>query len=86
MLGRSIFVLVLAPIAAAVTIGTLLLLGVSPHAVFFAGHLVKSWLKAVGVNAPNAVDVVSTVVCCWAVIVALGLAWERRRQPRAVER
>jgi hypothetical protein len=79
---RAIFLLVLAPIAAAVTVGALLLFGVDPHAVFFLGFAVKSWLAALGFHAPNAVGVLSTVFLWWAVIAALGLAWERGRRSK----
>jgi hypothetical protein len=72
---RAIFLLVLAPIGAAVTVGALLLFGVDPHVVFFVGFAVKSWL-----HAPNAVGVLSTVFLWWVVIVVVGLAWERRRR------
>jgi hypothetical protein len=74
---RAIFLVVLAPIGAAVVVGTLLLLGVDPHTVFLPGHIVKSWL-----HAPNAIGVLTTVFLWWAVIVAAGLAWERRRRRR----
>lgn len=81
---RIIFLVVLAPIGAAVTVGALLLFGVGPHVVFFPGLLVKSWLKALGFHAPNAVGVLTTVFVWWVVIVAVGLAWERRRRRRAI--
>jgi hypothetical protein len=80
---RAIFLVVLAPIGAAVTVGTLLLLGVEPHTVFLPGHTVKSWLGAIGFHAPNSVGVLSTVFLWWAVIAAAGLAWERRRRRSA---
>lgn len=76
---RAVFLLVLAPIGAAVLVGALLLFGVEPHVVFFAGHVVKSWLKALGFNAPNAVGVLSTVFVWWVLIVVIGLLWERWR-------
>ena len=75
---RVIFLVVLAPIGAAVIVGTLLLFGVNPHRVFFAGFAVKSWLEALGFHAPNAIGVLTTVFLWWAVIAAVGLAWERR--------
>jgi hypothetical protein len=74
-LYRAIFVLLLAPVAAAVVVSVLLLFGVPAHIVFFAGFALKSWL-----NAPNAVGVLATVFIWWAVIVAIGLLWERRRR------
>jgi len=72
---RVIFFLVLAPIGAAVLVGALLLFGVRPQVVFFAGHLVKSWF-----HAPNAVGVLTTVFVWWIPIAAAGLLWERRRR------
>jgi hypothetical protein len=73
-LYRAIFVFVLAPIGAAVTVGALILFGVDPHYVFYPGFLVKSWIKV-----PNAVGVLATVFVWWIVIVAIGLLWERSR-------
>lgn len=73
---RVIFLLVLAPIGAAVLVGALLLFGASPQLVFLPGHLVKSWF-----HAPNAVGVLTTVFCWWVPIAAVGLVWERRRRP-----
>ena len=83
---RAIFLVVLAPIGAAVTVGTLLLLGVDPHSVFLFGHLVKSWLEALGFHAPNSVGVLSTVFLWWAMIAAVGLTWERLRRDTTKER
>jgi hypothetical protein len=77
---RIIFLVVLAPIAAAVIVGTLLLLGVKPHSVFIAGHAMKSWLRTLGYQAPNAVGVLTTVFLWWVVIAGVGLAWERLRR------
>jgi hypothetical protein len=74
VLGRIIFLFVLAPIGAAVFVGTLLLLGVKAHYVFALGFAVKSFL-----HAPNAVGVIVTVGFWWAIFAALGLWWERRR-------
>ena len=79
---RVIFLVVLAPIGAAVTVSALLLFGVEPHKVFWIGFVVKSWLRALGFPAPNAVGVLSTVFLWWVVIAALGLAWERFRRQR----
>ena len=79
---RLIFLVVIAPIGAAVTVAALLLFGVDPHTVFLPGHLVMSWLEALGVHAPNSVGVLTTVFFWWAVIVAAGLAWERRRRQK----
>jgi hypothetical protein len=80
---RAIFLFVLAPIGAAVTVGALLLFGVEPGRVFFFGLAVKSWFAALGFRAPNAVGVLSTVFFWWVVIAAVGLVWERRRRRTA---
>ncbi len=78
---RAIFILVLAPIGAAVIVAVLLLFGVEPHRVFAFGFAVKSLLNRMGVlHVPNAVGVLSTVALWWAAIVAIGFAWERRRK------
>lgn len=75
--------LVLAPLFAVVLIASLLLLGVEPHSVFLPGFFVRSRLAAFGVNAPNAVGVLTTVVCWWAIIVLVWLVlrrlWRRGR-------
>jgi hypothetical protein len=75
---RVIFLVLLAPIGAVVIVATLLLFGVTPHRVFFVGFAVISWLEAFGFRPPNVVGVLSTVFLWWAVIAAVGLAWERR--------
>jgi hypothetical protein len=77
---RAIFLFVLAPIGAAVTVGALLLFGAKPSLVFFLGHFVKARLDALGFHAPNSVGVLTTVFFWWVVIVVIGLAWERRRR------
>ena len=77
---RVIFVCVLAPVAAAVVVSVLLLFGVKPHVVFYAGFAVRSWLKSIGAPAPNAAGVLATVFVWWVVIVAIGLLWDRRRR------
>jgi hypothetical protein len=79
---RVIFLALVAPIGAVVTVASLLLFGVEPHKVFWIGFVVKSWLRALGLPAPNAVGVLSTVFFWWVVIAALGLAWERFRRQR----
>ena len=71
-----IFILVVAPIGAAVIVAVLLLFGATPHTVFAPGFAVRGFLQAHGVRAPNAVGVLTTVGVWWAVIVALGLIWE----------
>jgi hypothetical protein len=70
-------VFLLAPALAAVMIGVLLLFGVDPHLVFLPGHLVKSGLEGLGIHAPNQVGVLSTVVCWWALILAVWLLLRR---------
>lgn len=79
----AIFVLIVAPIGAAVVVAALLLFGVQPRLVFSPGWAVKSFLQACGIHAPNAVGVVSTVALWWLLFVALGLAWERHRRRSA---
>jgi hypothetical protein len=82
-LYRVIFLVVLAPIGAAVIIATLLLFGAEPRKVFVVGHVVKSGLMRLGIHAPNAVGVLSTVFLWWLIIVVIGLAWERARRRTA---
>jgi len=77
-----IFLIVLAPIGAAVIVTALLLFGVPPRVVFAPGWAVKSFLEVWGFHVANRVAVASTVGFWWAVIAALGLAWERRRWRR----
>jgi hypothetical protein len=76
-----IFLLILAPIGAAVMVGALLLFGVTPRVVFAPGFAVKSFLELCGLHVANRVGVASTVALWWAVFVAIGLTWERRRRP-----
>lgn len=83
---RAAFLLVLAPIGAAVLIAVLLLFGVQPRLVFLPGHALKSVLLSMGVTAPNAVGVLFTVFVWWMVIAAIGLAWERSRRRGARSR
>jgi hypothetical protein len=78
-----IFVVIVAPVGAAVLVTALLLFGVPPHLVFAPGRAVMSFLEVCGVRAPNAVGVVSTVTLWWLVFVAVGTAWERRRNRSA---
>lgn len=78
-----IFLVIVAPIGAAVVVAVLLLFGVQPRLVFAPGWAVKSFLEARGIRAPNAVGVASTVALWWLLIAALGLAWERRRRRSA---
>ncbi|HXH92133.1 MAG TPA: hypothetical protein VNN25_11180 [Thermoanaerobaculia bacterium] len=79
-LYRAIFVFVLAPVAAAVVVSVLLLFGVSPHAVFYIGFVLRSWLEYLGKPVPNAVGVIAALSFWWVVIVAIGLLWDWRRQ------
>jgi hypothetical protein len=74
----AIFLFVLAPIGAAVVVGVLLLFGVAPQLVFAPGRAVMSLLAAPGMHVPKAVGVVSTVGMWWLLIVAAGVAWDRR--------
>ena len=81
-----IFVVLVAPVGAAVVIAVLLLFGASPPLVFATGHAVKAAFQWIGVRAPNAVGVLSTVFVWWLAIVLVGLAWSRHRGRRAVTR
>lgn len=74
---RAIALLLVAPIGAAVIIGTQLLLGVDPHLVFLPGFVVKSRLEAFGFHVANRVGVLSTVVLWWGIIVSVWLALRR---------
>ena len=78
-----IFIVIVAPIGAAVVVAALLLFGVQPRIVFAPGWAVKSFLEVCGIHAPNAVGVASTVALWWLLFAALGLAWERRRRGSA---
>ena len=75
-----IFVVLVAPLAAAVLIAALLLFGAAPQLVFAPGHAVKAALQSVGVRAPNAVGVLSTVATWWLALVLAAVAWDRRRR------
>ena len=72
-----VFVIVLAPLGAVVLISALLLFGVTPSVVFAPGNVIKSLLETCGLHVANRVAVASTAAFFWAVIVAIGLAWER---------
>jgi hypothetical protein len=76
----AIFLLVLAPVAAAVIIAVLLLFGVQPHLVFAPGHALLAFLRSRGLHPPNAIGVLTTVACWWLPIAAIGIAWDRRRK------
>lgn len=78
----AIFLLVLAPIAAAVIVTVLMLFGVPPQTVFAPGRALKSFLEVCGFHPANRVAVAGTVALWWAVIAAAGLAWDRRRGRR----
>jgi len=75
-----IFILVLAPVGAAVVIAALLLFHVRPQLVFAPGRAVKSLIEACGVHAANRVAVAGTAAFFWAVIASIGLAWEWHRR------
>ncbi|MEO8382182.1 MAG: hypothetical protein ABI779_21150 [Acidobacteriota bacterium] len=75
-----VFVVVVAPLGAVVVVTALLLFGVQPRLVFAPGWALMSLLEACGVHAPHAVGVASTVGLCWLIIVAAGVAWERRKR------
>jgi hypothetical protein len=75
----GIFLIVLAPIGAAVLVAALLLFGVEPRLVFAPGRAVKSFFEVCGFHPANRVAVASTVAFWWAAFAAVGLAWERRR-------
>jgi hypothetical protein len=79
-----IFALVVAPVGAAVLVGALLLFGLQPHSVFAPGHAVLAFLRGRGIHAPNAVGVLTTVGLWWVVIVAAGLAWDRRPRRKPI--
>lgn len=76
----AIFLLVLAPIAAAVVITALLLFGAAPKVVFAPGNGMKWLLEYFGLRVANRVAVASTLVFFWALIAAAGLLWERHRR------
>jgi hypothetical protein len=78
-----IFMVVVAPVGAAVLITAVLLAGAPARLVFAPGHALMAVLDARGVHPPNAVGVVSTVALWWLAIVALGAAWEWRSGRRA---
>jgi hypothetical protein len=78
-----IFVVLVAPVGAAVLVAVLLLFGVPPRLVFAPGWAVKSFLQSCGVSAPNAVGVATTVGLWWFIFVAAGMAWDRRRKQGA---
>lgn len=65
---------VLAPLLVGVTLGALLLFGVSSRLVFFPGRAVMSILIALGSRVSNAVGVVATGITWWAFIVAARVA------------
>jgi hypothetical protein len=74
-----LFVAVAAPLGAVVVVAVLLLFGMNPRSVFALGWAVKGCLESLGIHAPNAVGVVTTVGSWWLLFVVAGLAWERRR-------
>lgn len=78
----TIFLLVLAPIGAAVVVAVLLLFGVQPHLVFAPGFAVRSFLANRGIHAPNAVGVLTTVGLWWLLFAVAGYAWDRSAHRR----
>ena len=74
-----IFLLVIAPVGAAVIVAALLLFGVTAHTVFAPGFAVRGFLEARGLHPPNAVGVLATVGLWWAIIAVIGLIWEKIR-------
>lgn len=74
-----LFVAVVAPVGAVVVVAVLLLFGMNPRSVFAPGWAVKGFLESLGVHAPNAVGVATTVGLWWLLFVVAGLAWEWRR-------
>jgi hypothetical protein len=78
----AVALLVVAPIGAAVIISALLLFGVTPHTVFLPGFFVRAKLAALGIHAPNAIGVLTTLIVWWAILVIVWLAvrklWTRR--------
>ena len=72
-----IFLLILAPIGAVVVISALLLFGVTPSVVFAPGNVIKSFLEICGLHVANRIAVAGTGAFFWAVIVAIGLVWDR---------
>jgi hypothetical protein len=74
-----LFVVIVAPVGAVVVVAALLLFGMHPRSVFAPGWAVKSLLESLGIHAPNAVGVATTVGLWWLLFVAAGLVWEWRR-------
>jgi hypothetical protein len=75
-----VFLLLLAPLGAAVFVAVLLLFGVKPAAVFAPGFALQAFLTSAGLHVANRVGVASTVLLWWIVFAALGLAWDRRKR------
>ena len=75
----ALFIALVAPVGAVVVVAALLLFGMHPRSVFAPGWAMKSFLASLGVHAPNAVGVATTVGLWWLLFVAMGLAWEWRR-------
>src|SRR5579872_825170 len=78
-----LFVVLVAPIGAAVVVAALLLLGVMPATVFAPGWALLALLRSWGIHARNAVGIVSTVGLWWLLLVLLGGVWECRQRRRA---
>ena len=74
---RLVALFVLAPLLAVVLILVLLLFHVDPHLVFLPGHLLRHGLLRVGIHAPNAMGVLTTVAVWWGIVVVVWLAARR---------
>jgi len=78
---RAVALLVLAPALAVVLILVLLLFHVDPHLVFLPGHLLRNALQRLGIHAPNAIGVITTVVVWWGIVVIAWFAARRAIRP-----
>ena len=76
----GVFLVVLAPIGAVVSISVLILFGIEPRVVFAPGRAVQSLFESIGFHVANRVPVASTAILWWALFAFLGLAWEWHRK------
>ena len=74
-----LFVAIAAPLGAVVVVAALLLFGMNPCSVFALGWAVRGFLESLGIHAPNAVGVLTTVGSWWLLFVIAGLTWDWRR-------
>ena len=58
-------------VLAVAIIATLMALGVKPHTVFLPGFAMRGLLERIGLHAPNAVGVISTVLVYWLLILGV---------------